>query len=72
MSTYCKYYKEVGKSILNGKEFTHYKVYLESHKMNKKQYSRLLDELVQECREQNIPTLEDIDIREMIKHYEIK
>ncbi len=72
ISKYFKYFKEIGKSCLKDKDFTHYKVYVESHKMSKKQFSTLLEGLVQECREQNIPTLEDEDIKEMIKHYEIK
>lgn len=72
VSKYFKYYKEAGKSILNDKEFTHYKVYVESHNMSKKQFSILLDGLVQECRLQNIPTLEDEEIQEIIKYYEVK
>ena len=71
LSQYFKYYKEIGKGHIKDKEFTHYKIYVESHKMTKKQFSCLLEGLVQECREQNIPTLEDNDLREMIKEYEI-
>lgn len=66
---YFKYYSEVGESVLNGKTFKHIKVYKESHEMDSKEFSILLEGLVQECKQQDIETLEDKEIKEMIKEY---
>ena len=64
-----KYYSEVGESILNGKTFKHIKVYKPSSEMNRREFSILLDGLIQECKGQDIETLEDKDIKEMIRAY---
>lgn len=65
-----KYYSEVGESILNGKLFKHIKVYKPSSEMDSKEFSILLDGLIQECKQQDITTLDEIEIKEMIKDYE--
>lgn len=70
ISKYIKYYQEAGETILNGKLFKHYKVYKPSSEMDSKEFSILLDGLVQECKQQDIETLEDREIEEMIKEYE--
>ena len=49
---YFKYYEELGKSILNGIEFIHFKIYKPSHEMNSTEFSILLEGLVQECKQQ--------------------
>ena len=54
---YFRYYESIGHGFVNGKEFTHYKVYKGSSEMNSKEFSILLDGLVSECNEQNIATL---------------
>lgn len=69
---YVKYFEKMSEFEKNGNKFTEYKVYVPSSEMNKKQFSILLNGLVQECREQNIPTLEDNDLKEIIRNYEIK
>ena len=38
--------------------------------MDKKEFSILLNGLIQECKQQDIETLEDREIEEMIKDYE--
>lgn len=59
---YFKYYKEIGHGTVNGKEFTHYKVYKGSSQMDSKEFSVLLDGLISECEEQGIPTLTPAEI----------
>lgn len=66
IGNYIKYYQEVGESILNGKTFKHYKVFKQSSEMDRKEFSILLDGLLQECRQQGIETLEDKEIEEML------
>ena len=67
---YFKYYEEYGRSILNDEEFIHYKIFKPSHEMDSMEFSILLEGLVQECKQQDIITLDEIEIREMIKEYE--
>lgn len=54
---YFKYYKEIGHGTVNGKQFTHYKVYKGSSQMDSKEFSVLLDGTISECNEVGIPTL---------------
>lgn len=63
---FYKYYKEAGKSILNGKEFTHYKIYKGSSEYDTKEMSILLDGVVQEARQLGIMTKEDEELEKMI------
>ena len=53
---YFKYYKEFGKSRLNGKEFTHYKVYKGTSEYNTKEMSIFIDGVVQEAENLGIET----------------
>lgn len=57
VSKYFKYYLEAGESILNGKKFKHYKVYMGSSEMNTKQMSILIDGIVQEAKQLDIETM---------------
>lgn len=66
IGNYIKYYQEIGESILNEKTFKHYKVFKPSSEMDRKEFSILLDGLLQECRQQGIETLEDKEIEEML------
>lgn len=54
---YFKYFDIIGQSNLDGKEFTHYKIYKGSSQMDSKEFSVLLDGLISECEEVGIPTL---------------
>lgn len=54
---FFKYYEEIGKGTVSGKEFTHYKIYKRSSQMDSKEFSELLNGLVDECEEQGIVTL---------------
>ena len=66
LNGFYKYYKEAGKSILNGKEFTHYKIYKGSSEYNTKEMSILLDGIVQEARQLGIRTKENEELEKMI------
>ena len=54
---YFKYYEEAGRSFLNGKEFTHYKIYKGSSEFNTKEMSVLIDGIVQEAKNLDIETM---------------
>ena len=54
---YFKYFDIIGKSELDGKKFTHYRIYKGSSQMDSKEFSVLLDGLISECEGVGIPTL---------------
>lgn len=57
VSKFLKYYEEAGQSILNGKTFKHYKVYIGSSEMDTRQMSILIDGIVSEAKELGIETM---------------
>lgn len=65
ISKYFKYYSEAGESILNGKKFKHYKVYMGSSEMNTKQMSILIDGIVQEAKQLDIETLTPAELSKL-------
>lgn len=65
VSKYFKYYEEIGKGVLKGKEFTHYRYYKGSSEYNTEEMAHLIDGVIQECENMGIPTLSDEDIRKM-------
>ena len=68
---YFRYYEEIGKSDLDGKEFTHYKIYKGSSQMDSKEFSALLDGLISECEDQGIPTLTPDEVAKL-KYIEMR
>ena len=62
---YFKYYEEIGKGTVNGKEFTHYKIYKGSSKMDSKEFAILLDGVRSECEEVGIPVLTPSEIAQL-------
>ena len=62
ISGYFRYYEEIGKGTVNGKEFTHYRIYKGSSEMNTKEMSILLDGTVKEAQDLGIPTLSPTEI----------
>lgn len=62
---YFKYYDEIGKGKVNGKEFTHYKIYKGSSQMDSKEFSVLLDGVRSECEEVGIPTLTKTEVERL-------
>lgn len=65
ISGYFRYYEEIGKGTVNGKEFTHYRVYKGSSEMNSKEMSILLDGTVKEAEHLGIPTLTEKEIERL-------
>lgn len=53
---YLKYFEEVGESTLNGKQFTHYKVYKGSSEFDTREMSILIDGIVSEAKNLGIQT----------------
>lgn len=66
---YFKYYKLAGTSILNGKEFNHYKIYKGSSEYDTKEMSILLEGVVQEAKNLGIKTKDDIELERMIEKW---
>lgn len=62
---YFKYYEEAGRSFLNGKEFTHYKIYKGSSEFNTKEMSILIDGIVQEAKQLGIETMTPNQLAEL-------
>ena len=57
LNGFFKYYKEIGKSKLNGVEFTHYKIYKGSSQFDTYEMNIFIDGIIQECESVGIPTL---------------
>lgn len=53
---YFKYYEEAGRTTLNGKEFTHYRIYKGTSEYNTKEMSIFIDGVVQEAEQLRIET----------------
>lgn len=62
---FFKYYEEIGKGKVNGKEFTHYKIYKGSSQMDSKEFAILLDGVRSECEEIGIPVLTPSEIAQL-------
>lgn len=54
---YLKYFETEGESVLNGKSFTHYKVFKGSSEYDTREMSIFLDGIVSEAKEMGIPVL---------------
>lgn len=57
LTGYFKYFDEIGSGTVNGKQFTHYKIFKGSSQMDSKEFAVLLDGLISDCEELGIPTL---------------
>lgn len=68
---YFKYFDIIGKSELDGKEFTHYRIYKGSSEMDSKEFSILLDGLISECEGVGIPTLTPDEVAKL-KYIEMR
>ena len=56
---YFKYYDEFGKGTINGKEFTHYKVYKGSSEYDTREMSILLDGIIDEAKALDIDVISE-------------
>ena len=62
---YFKYYEAVGNGVVNGKEFTHYKIFKGSSEFNSYEMSVLIDGVIHEAEQLGIPTLTKDEIEKM-------
>lgn len=67
---YFKYYKLAGTSILNDKEFNHYKIYKGSSEYDTKEMSILLNGVVQEAKNLGIKTKDDIELERLAEEWD--
>ena len=65
IGNYIKYYEEAGESKLNGKMFTHYRVYKGSSEFDTREMSIFIDGVVSEAKELGIQTETPNQIAEM-------
>lgn len=62
---YVKYYEEAGESKLNGKDFTHYRVYKGSSEFDTREMSIFIDGVVSEAKDLGIQTETPNQLAEM-------
>ena len=62
---YFKYYEVAGESTLNGKNFTHYRVYKGSSEYDTKEMSLLIDGIVHEAQNLGIETMPPNEIERL-------
>jgi hypothetical protein len=60
---YFKYFEAIGTATLQGKEFTHYKVYKGSSEYNSREMAILIDGIISEAKEMDIETLPPDEIK---------
>lgn len=72
INEFYHYAKWFGKCIENGKEFNKYIFYKETHTLNVKEMSDLIQGVVQECRDYDIPTKTDDEINQMVNNWNPK
>lgn len=57
VAKYFKYYEVAGTSRLNGKDFTHYKIFRGSSEYDTKEMAILIDGVISECKQLGIETM---------------
>lgn len=62
---YFKYYETAGKSYLQGKEFTHYRVFKGSSEYDSREMAILIDGIISEAKELEIETLPPTEIERL-------
>lgn len=62
---YFKYFEPVGTATLQGKEFTHYRIYLGSSEYNTKEMAILIDGIISEAEEIGIETLPPNEVQRL-------
>lgn len=64
---YFKHYEEYGKGHVEGREFTHYKVYKGSSEFDSREMAILLDGIIQEAKAQGIETITPAEKQRMLE-----
>ena len=57
LDDYFTYYEVFAHGTLRGRQYKHVRIYKRSSRMDSREFSRLLDGIIQECRQQGIDTL---------------
>lgn len=65
VSSYLKYYSEAGTTNLNGKDFTHYRVYKGSSEYDTREMAILIDGVVSECKNLGIETMTPAELKSL-------
>lgn len=65
ISLFFKYYKVLGKGVVNGKEFTHYRVCRGISEYDVKEMGIFIDGLINECKNLGIQTMPPDKIKEL-------
>ena len=68
MPEFFPYAKAIGESELNGKTFTHYRIYRGSHTYDSREFSIFLQGIIEECKEQGIDT-DTPEIKALLEGY---
>lgn len=66
---YFKYYDEFGKGYVNGKEFTHYRVYKGSSEYDVQEFSILLDGVIDEAKTLDIEVISERERSLMLEEW---
>ena len=65
ISRFVKYYEEIGKGHVEGKEFTHYRCFIGSSEYDSREMAILIDGIVDEAQELGIETLPTTAVERM-------
>ena len=67
---YFKYFEAVGKATLQGKEFTHYKIFKGSSEYDSREMAILIDGIISEAKDLDIETLPPREIERLKEMWE--
>lgn len=70
VSGYFKYYEPIANTTLQGKEFTHYRVYKGSSEYDTREMAIFIDGIVSEAKELNIETMPEGEIERLKELWE--
>lgn len=65
ISRFVKYYEEIGKGHVEGKEFTHYRCFIGSSEYDSREMAILIDGIISEAKELGIDTLPTTAVERM-------
>ena len=65
VSGYFKYYEPIATTMLQGKEFTHYKIFKGSSEYNSREMAVLIDGIISEAKELDIETLPPAEVERL-------
>ena len=65
VSGYFKYYEPIATATLQGKEFTHYKIFKGTSEYDSREMAIFIDGIVSECKEMDIETIPEAEIERL-------